>query len=50
MHIPVLTKEVLELLDPSQNENFIDCTVGEGGHATLILERNKPLGDRKSVV
>ena len=44
IHIPVLTKEVLELLDPSQNENFIDCTVGEGGHATLILERNKPLG------
>ena len=43
-HIPVLIKEVLELLDPKENENFIDCTVGEGGHATLILEKNKPLG------
>ena len=44
LHIPVLTKEVLELLDPKENENFIDCTVGQGGHTTLILEKNKPNG------
>ena len=44
IHIPVLTKEVLELLDPKENENFIDCTVGQGGHTTLILEKNKPNG------
>lgn len=43
-HVPVLTKEVLQYLDPKENENFIDCTIGEGGHATLILEKNKPLG------
>ncbi len=44
MHIPVLTKEVLQYLDPKQNENFIDCTIGQGGHAALILKRNKPTG------
>lgn len=44
IHTAVLKKEVLELLNPSQNENFVDCTIGEGGHSTLILERNKPDG------
>ena len=44
MHIPVLKKEVLEYLDPKANENFIDCTVGEAGHAKEILERIKPNG------
>ena len=44
MHIPVLQKEVLEILDPKANENFIDCTVGGAGHAKGILEKNKPNG------
>ena len=43
-HIPVLQKEVLEYLNPKANENFIDCTIGEGGHTVAILERNKPNG------
>ena len=43
-HKPVLTKEVLEVLDPKPNENFIDCTVGQGGHAKLILEKTSPKG------
>jgi len=43
-HIPVLVKEVLQYLDPKPNENFIDCTVGEGGHTAAILEKNKPNG------
>ena len=43
-HIPVLTKEVLEYLNPKENENFIDCTVGQGGHARLILEKTSPQG------
>jgi len=43
-HIPVLTKEVLQYLDPKENENFIDCTVGQGGHTKLILEKNAPDG------
>ena len=44
IHIPVLKKEVIEYLKPKPNENFIDCTVGEGGHTTSILERNGPKG------
>lgn len=44
MHIPVLKKEVLQYLNPKPDENFIDCTLGQGGHAIGILERNKPNG------
>jgi len=44
VHIPVLKKEVLNYLNPGQNENFVDCTIGEGGHTKLILEKNLPLG------
>lgn len=44
MHIPVLQKEVIEYLDPKPNENFIDCTIGEGGHSAAILERIAPRG------
>lgn len=43
-HIPVLTKEVLEYLDPKPDENFIDGTVGNGGHANLLLEKTSPFG------
>jgi len=44
MHIPVLQKEVIEYLDPKPNENFIDCTIGEGGHTLAILEKTSPDG------
>lgn len=44
MHISVLKKEVIEYLDPKPNENFIDGTIGQGGHATLILEKTGPAG------
>ena len=44
IHKPVLVKEVLEYLDPKPDENFIDCTIGEGGHSKLILEKNGPGG------
>lgn len=44
MHIPVLNKEVLELLDPRPDENFIDGTGGAGGHTLAILEKNQPAG------
>ncbi len=43
-HIPVLQKEVLDYLNPKANQNFIDCTIGSGGHATAILEKNRPKG------
>lgn len=44
VHIPVLQKEVIEHLDPKANENFIDCTIGGGGHSIIILKKNGPKG------
>lgn len=44
MHTPVLTKEVIEYLNVRPNKNFIDCTLGAGGHSAAILERNRPAG------
>ncbi|MBU3918498.1 16S rRNA (cytosine(1402)-N(4))-methyltransferase RsmH [Patescibacteria group bacterium] len=44
MHIPVMKNEVIEYLSPKANENFIDCTFGQGGHTKAILEKNGPNG------
>ncbi|MCD6550560.1 16S rRNA (cytosine(1402)-N(4))-methyltransferase RsmH [bacterium] len=44
MHIPVLQKEVIKYLNPEPNKNFIDATVGEGGHSLEIIEKIKPKG------
>ncbi len=44
VHIPVLKKEVLKYLDPKSNENFVDGTVGEAGHAIEILKKTGPNG------
>jgi len=44
IHTAVLKKEVLKNLEPKQNENFVDCTIGEGGHTEDILSKNGPLG------
>src|SRR3989344_320751 len=44
MHIPVLLKEVVWQMNPQANENFIDCTLGSGGHAFAILELTQPKG------
>jgi len=44
MHQPVLLKEVLGYLNPQSNQNFIDATVGDGGHAKEILKCIAPNG------
>jgi 16S rRNA (cytosine1402-N4)-methyltransferase len=44
LHLPVMKSEVLGYLDPKPNDDFVDCTVGGGGHAKAILERNSPEG------
>jgi 16S rRNA (cytosine1402-N4)-methyltransferase len=44
MHLPVLKEKVLEIFSPKSNENYIDCTIGEGGHSFSILERTGPKG------
>ncbi len=43
-HIPVMMAEVLSLLDPQPGQNFLDCTLGGGGHASVVLDRIKPDG------
>ncbi len=43
-HVPVLIKEVLQYLDIQSNENIVDGTLGQGGHATLMLQNNSPEG------
>ncbi|MEM2465691.1 MAG: 16S rRNA (cytosine(1402)-N(4))-methyltransferase RsmH [Candidatus Bathyarchaeia archaeon] len=44
MHLPVMKSEVICFLDPKSDEDFVDCTVGLGGHALAILERTGPSG------
>ncbi len=44
MHIPVLLKEVADWLNPKENENFVDATLGQAGHSLEILKRNGPKG------
>jgi 16S rRNA (cytosine1402-N4)-methyltransferase len=44
IHRSVLIEEVIEYLNPQKNENIIDCTIGEGGHALEILKKNGPEG------
>lgn len=36
-HVPVMVNEVISFLAPRKNKNYIDCTVGSGGHAQKIL-------------
>ncbi len=39
-HIPVLYREVLDLFNDVENGIIIDCTLGYGGHSSMILEAN----------
>ena len=36
-HEPVMTAEVVTLLNPARGGLFVDCTVGGGGHARALL-------------
>ena len=38
MHVPVMRDEVVSLLRPERGGLFVDCTVGLGGHARLLIE------------
>jgi 16S rRNA (cytosine1402-N4)-methyltransferase len=44
VHTSVLQQEVIKYLSPKPNENFVDCTLGWGGHSFSILEKNAPNG------
>ncbi|HLD28313.1 MAG TPA: 16S rRNA (cytosine(1402)-N(4))-methyltransferase RsmH [Patescibacteria group bacterium] len=44
VHKPVMLEEALDYLQPTKNQNFVDCTFGGGGHALAILNQIKPKG------
>ena len=43
-HIPVMLEEVMEFLNPKENDVMVDGTLGLGGHAEAILKRIGPRG------
>ncbi len=43
-HVPVLAREVLDLLGPRPGETYVDCTAGLGGHAAQVAQRLAPGG------
>jgi len=43
-HIPVLLEETIEFLKCAPGKVYVDCTLGEGGHAAQILRAIQPGG------
>jgi 16S rRNA (cytosine1402-N4)-methyltransferase len=43
-HIPVMVREVLDLLVTQRDGTYLDCTVGLAGHAEALLEKLSRLG------
>ena len=43
-HIPVMLEEVIKFLQPKTNGQYIDGTLGGGGHTRALLERSYPDG------
>ena len=44
IHIPVLADEIIKLLEPRPGGQYLDATVGAGGHSRLLLEASAPGG------
>lgn len=44
MHLPIMMREVMEVLAPQPGELTIDCTLGYGGHAEALLRATQPGG------
>ena len=43
-HIPVLAEPVLQILSPLPGCTIVDCTLGLGGHSSLMLRKISPGG------
>lgn len=44
LHLPVMVREVVSLLNPGPGDLIGDLTVGGGGHAEALLEASAPTG------
>jgi 16S rRNA (cytosine1402-N4)-methyltransferase len=44
MHMPIMVRETLAVLNPQPGEIAVDCTLGYGGHAKELLARIQPGG------
>ena len=40
-HIPVLLKEVIDLLNVRDGKTYVDCTLGGGGHTEALLQKSQ---------
>jgi 16S rRNA (cytosine1402-N4)-methyltransferase len=38
-HLPVMSREVIEVLAPFEGGTYVDATVGLGGHSAMLLEK-----------
>lgn len=43
-HVPVLTQELLEIMEVRADDRVVDCTFGAGGHASAVAELLSPEG------
>ncbi len=43
-HLPVMVPEIMEYMLISPDGNYVDCTLGGGGHSEAILNRISPQG------
>ena len=43
-HIPVMLREVLDLIDPTEGGIYVDATLGLGGHSSALLAKAGPEG------
>lgn len=43
-HIPVLARQVIELLGPEAGDVYVDATAGLGGHAAMVAGLIGPSG------
>ena len=41
LHKSIMLDEVISILNPSENEIYVDCTLGAGGHTRQILKTSK---------
>jgi 16S rRNA (cytosine1402-N4)-methyltransferase len=43
-HIPIMVREIIEVLEPRAGERAVDATLGYGGHAEILLRALQPGG------